>query len=392
MLPLERGPFLPITEEHRAAWNRVIEDCLPLNTRTALSVRCMTTLGEYFANEPVWSDTSAWYSFYHDGLSQRRYHSPADFLNTDVPFWRHIFDDQIEQRQERFLRVVNDSKCQELPSRQIKGMHDHLAEQCAAREMYKYAAYLSACFDATQRLNRYQETDDEDPTSAEDRGLNLFEKSVRRLDEIVSDEELKSAAKRLLEKGYLHASWIASHCNQHGLVLRPGVTVRDATSTMGVTIGPYTSTDEKLPWWGLKDTQKASVLRTTHSFVMKIAMKCGDDWAIRSGYLGRPVVAELAEDLIKRYPLLMHRTIGDSLLGGWYERHYSQKELARHRAMAYLLLVEEAGEEFARREYDPEKLATQIEYIEQGGLLIAPFTRAEIEDKSWETLQKLQKD
>lgn len=387
LLPPEREPFLPVTEEHRAAWNRVIEDCLPLNTRTALSVRCMTTLGEYYANEPVWFEWDGWYSLYYDGLSLRRYYSPADFLNTDVPFWRHIFDDEIEQRQERFLRVVNDSKCQELASRQKKGMHDHLAEQCAAREMYKYAAYLNACFVATQLLlTRYEETHAENPTNAEDHGLNLFEMMVRRLDENESD------AKRSLEKGYLHASWIASHCNQHGLVLRPGVTVRDTTSTMGVATGPYTSTDEKLPWRGLKGTQKASVLSTTHSFIMKIAMKCGDDWAIRSGYLGRPVVAEFAVDLIKRYPLLMHRTIGDSLLGGGYARHYSQKELARHRAKAYLLLVEEAGEEFARREYDPEELATQIEYIDQGGLLIAPFTRAEIEDKSRETLQKLQKD
>ena len=387
MLPPEREPFLPVTEEHRAAWSRVIEDCLPLNTRTALSVRCMTTLGEYFANEPVWFEWDGWYSFYYDGLSQRRYHSPADFLNTDIPFWRHIFDDEIEQRQERFLRVVNDSKCQELASRQQKGMHDHLAEQCAAREMYKYAAYLSACFDATKRLTQYQETHAENPTNAEDHGLNLFELRARWLDENVSDEEIKSAEKRRMEKGYLHASWISSHCNQHGLVLRPGVTVRDATSTMGVTTGPYTSTDEKLPWRGLKGTQKASVLSTTHSFIMKIAMKCGDDWAIRSGYLGRPVVAEFAEDLLQHYPLLMHRTIGDKRLGGGYARHYSEKELARHRAKAYLLLVEEAGEEFARREYDPEELAIQIQYIEQGGMLIAPFIRAEIEDKSRETLQ-----
>ena len=398
-LPPEGEPFLPVTEEHRAAWNRVIEDCLPLNTRTALSVRCITSLGEYFANEPIWTykyvfvyDWDGWYPFYRDQLSQRRYHGPADFLNTDVPFWRHIFDGQIEQRQELFLRVVNDSKCQELASRQKKGMHVDLAEQCAAREMYKYAAYLSACFDATQRLTGFQETVAEDPKNAEDRGLNLFEMSFRRLDENVSDEELKSAAKRHMEKGYLHASWVASHCSQHGLVLRPGVIVRGATSTTGVTIGPYTSTDEKLPWWGLKGTQKAAVLSRTHEFIMKIAMKSGDDWAIRSGYLGRSIVAEFGEDLMRRYPLLMHRILGDSLLGGGYSVDFTEEERARHRAKAYLILVEEAGEEFARREYDPEKLKKHIQYIEQGGLLKAPLTRAEIEEKSREWLQRRQED
>lgn len=52
---LEKEPFIPVTEEHRAAWNRVLEHCLPLNTQDSLSDHCMTSLGEYFANEPVWS-------------------------------------------------------------------------------------------------------------------------------------------------------------------------------------------------------------------------------------------------------------------------------------------------------------------------------------------------
>ena len=54
------------------------------------------------------------------------------------------------------------------------------------------------------------------------------------------------------------------------------------------------------------------------------------------------------------------------------------EERARHRAKAYLLLVEAAGEDFARREYNPEPLAQQIQYIEAGGVLKAPPTRAEM--------------
>ena len=387
-LPPESEPFLPVTDEHRAAWDRVIEDCLPLDTRTTLSARCMTSLGEYFPNEPVWSynymfvyDWEGWHTLYFRELSQRRYFTPADFLDPDIPYWRDIFDDQIEQRQKLFLRVVNDSVCQKLASHETQGIHDDLAEQCAAREMYQYAAYLSVCFDATKRLTRLQGIVTEPNT--EDRALNLFELSFEKLDENVADEALRAAAKRYMEKIYLHAAWVASHCNQHGLVLRPGVTVQ------GTTAPSYTTTDEKLPWLGLKG-KKASALRTrTHEFIMNIAMKSGDDWAIRSGYLGSTIVGDLGEDLLQRYPLLMHRTLGDSsVFGGGYGLYFTEEELARHRAKAYLLLVEAAGEEFACREYNPETLAKQLQYIEDGGLLKTPLTRAEMQEKHRERIRQ----
>ena len=380
-VPAESEPFLPVSEEHRAAWDRVIEDCLPLNTRAALSARCMTSLGEYFLNEPVWSYNYVlvydfgygWQSLYHDECSQRGYYTPADFLDPDIPYWRDIFDDQIEQRQELFLRVVNDTACLELtgilPKKQ--GIHAELAEQCAAREMYQYAAYLSACFDATQRLTKLQKIVTQPPKPV----LNLFELSFYQLDEKVADEVQRAAAKRYMEKSYLHAAWVASHCNKHGLVLRPGVTVQ------GTTAPSYTTTDEKLPWLGLKG-KKASALRTrTHEFIMDIAMKSGDDWAIRSGYLGSSIVGDSGKDLMQRYPLLMHRILGDrsSMLGGG-DYGLTDEERAQHRAKAYLLLVEAAGEEFARREYNPETLAKQIQYIEDGGLLKAPLTRAEMKN------------
>ena len=57
------------------------------------------------------------------------------------------------------------------------------------------------------------------------------------------------------------------------------------------------------------------------------------------------------------------------------------EERARHRAKAYLLLVEAAGEEFARLEYDPEPLAQQIQYVKAGGVLKAPLTGVEIIEK-----------
>ncbi|MYF53814.1 MAG: hypothetical protein F4166_08415 [Gammaproteobacteria bacterium] len=400
-LPPESEPFVPVTDAHRAAWDRVVEDCLPLNTRAALSARCMTSLGEYFPNEPLWSynyvfvydNRYGWQPLYHDECSQRRWYTPADFLDPNIPYWRDIFDDQIEQRQELFLRVVNDSACQELtgilPKKQ--GMHDDLAEQCAAREMYQYAAYLSACFDATQRLTLLQ-TIAAKPDS-EGRALNLFELSFHKLDENVADEALRAAAKRYMEKSYLHASWVASHCHEHGLVLRPEVTTPAYTSPSGQSFDSYTTTDEKIPWRGLKGMQASELRTSTHEFIMKLAMKSGDDWAIRGGSLGRTIVGDLGEELMQRYPLLIHRTLGDSnVYGGGFGVDFTNEERARHRAKAYLLLVEAAGEEFARREYNPETFAKQIQYIEDGGLLKAPLTRAELQEKHRERLRQQHSD
>ncbi|MYD45121.1 MAG: hypothetical protein F4W92_02045 [Gammaproteobacteria bacterium] len=157
--PPRTDPFLPVTDEHQAAWNRVLEECFPLNTRSSLSDHCMSSLGEYFRNEPVWGYSEmhvymggGWLPLHYIDLDPRRNYSPANFLDTDVPFWRHIFDDEVDQRQELFLRVINDSKCLEIARRNISGLHDELADSCAAREMYKYAAYLNACVDAENRL------------------------------------------------------------------------------------------------------------------------------------------------------------------------------------------------------------------------------------------------
>ena len=353
----------------------------------------MTSLGEYFANEPVWGYSEmhvytggGWHPLHYIDLDLRRNYSPADFLDTDVPFWRHIFDDQVEHRQELFLRVINDSKCLEIVNRNNSGLHDDLAEQCAAREMYKYAAYLNACVDAVNRLNELHGDGSRlinprffSEGTIEIDGLNLLEKSFRLLKEWISDPALWSAAKSSMEKNYLHASWVAAQCSQHGFVLRPGITV-----------GSYTSTTEKLQWralsselevpWSDDETKYRPLLNHTYSRTMTIAMKAGDDWAIRSGYLGSSYIAEFSADLMQRYPLLMHRVIGEPWKT-WGYGHLTSKERARHRAKAYLLLVEEAGEELARSEIDPTELTKEIRYVKRGGKLKAPPSRADVEKR-----------
>ena len=385
VLPPESEAFLPVSAAQRTAWERVIEDCFPVNTRTALSSRCMASLGEYFPNEPVWTyndvfvyDWRGLNSLSHGGCNQRRDFTPADFLNPDVPLWSDIFDDQIAQRQELFLRVVNDLTCQDLASRETEGIHDDLADQCAAREMYQYAAYLSACLDATQRLTSLQKIVTEPDAK---RSLNLFESSFALMElDGVADEALRAGAKRVMEKSFLHVSWVAAQCKQHGLVLRPGVTNPAITLPTGETIDAYTTTAEKLRWGELTGLQVSDLRISTHEFIMKIAMRSGDDWAIRSGALSGDVVGGMGADLMQRYPLLMHRLLGDKggVLGSrGFSVDFTGEERLRHRAKAYLLLVEVAGEEFARGEYDPEPLAQQIKYVEAGGVLKTPLTRAE---------------
>jgi len=376
---LDREPFLPVTDEHQAAWNRVIEHCLPFNTRDSLSDRCMTALAEYFANEPVWSygymvvfNRTGWEVIPHNMLNQRRNVNPADFLNPDVPFWRHIFDDQIEQRQELFLRVVNESQCNELASPQKSGIQDDLSDDCAAREMFKYATYLSACYDAKQRLSTLQRVIPED--DPEHGGLSVFEYSLQLIDDSVSNEEQNSAAKRHMEKNYLHAYWVAAQCRLHGFVL------------ISETSDP-TKTESFLSWvWDDDDKVTDWLLDYTHDYIMKIAMKSGDDWAIRIGYLASYVAAEFGTDLMQRYPLLMHRLLGDTWSGWGYEfTGFTTEEHARHRAKAYLLLVEQEGEDFARRLYDPAELTEEIQYVESGGLLRSPPSLAQVEatQRAW---------
>ncbi|MYD45122.1 MAG: hypothetical protein F4W92_02050 [Gammaproteobacteria bacterium] len=123
---------------------------------------------------------------------------------------------------------------------------------------------------------------------------------------------------------------------------------------------------------------------------MKIAMKAGDDWAIRSGCLGSSYIAEFSTELMQRYPLLMHRVIGEPWKT-WGYGHLTSKDRARHRAKAYLLLVEEAGEEFARTEYDPAELRREIRYVKRGGKLKAPPTRADIEKRDKKLERKRQR-
>ena len=166
----EREPFLEVTDTQLKAWNRIVEQCTPINTRSSLSEACLLLAEEFFSREPVWAygemfyyDMSAgWVRIFVHGSVQRAKYSHADFIDRKVPLWGDIFDGRIEQRQQRFLQVVRDESCKELANPNTIGLNETMAEQCAARELYKYATYLNACSDAVQRIAFLQKMFPED--------------------------------------------------------------------------------------------------------------------------------------------------------------------------------------------------------------------------------------
>ncbi|MCY3541670.1 MAG: hypothetical protein OXH31_07160 [Gammaproteobacteria bacterium] len=375
----EQEPFLKISDIQVEAWNRLVEQCTPIDTRDSLSESCLLFAEQYFSNEPVWVYHRMYYYDNYDGwvpvfirrFGQRDDHSHADFLDSNVPLWRDIFDGQIEQRQKTFLQVVSDESCMDLANANTLGIHETKAEHCKARELFKYASYLNACNDAQQRMDFLQQTF---PEGTELSGLNQYEVSFQSLDKWVSDEALRSSAKRRMEKGYLQAYWVAEKCKQHGYEFLPRLANDDFKKRVEMSAR-------------MLRRDKDFVMRNiTHDHVLRIAAKSGDDWAIRSFPLGSST-SEFNQDIMKKYPLLMHRTLGK---GTGYD--FTWQEEARHRAKAYLLLVEQSGEKLARLEYDPTKLTEEIQYVKDGGKLRPPPSRAEVLEEANKWLQEYEED
>ncbi|MYD46706.1 MAG: hypothetical protein F4W92_10165 [Gammaproteobacteria bacterium] len=375
----ETETFLEVSDEQNASWEELIEQCTPIDTREPLSESCMLLAEQYFSKEPVWPYSQMYYYDAWDGwvpifireLTYKNF-TTADYVDKDVPYWNDVFDGQIEQRKKQFLKVVADSSCLDLASRNKLGIHPTNHKSCAARELYKYGAYLNACSRAHQRLSFLsQEITQENQTGE----LNYYELSFSKLDEWVSDVPLRYSAKRRLAKGFLHASWVAEQCKVHGFVLVPG------QSHLGLE-----TTEEKMSWE--HDLEKYFLfVNHAYDLALRIAAKTGDDWAIRSRTMGRYLTDEFNEDLLKRYPLQFHREMGK---GAGYD--FTPQEKARHRAKAYLLLVEQAGEKVAQLEYDPSKLKREIRYVKNGGSLRFPPSRAEILKETRKWLQEYEED
>lgn len=375
----ETETFLEVSDAQRSAWDRLVKQCTPIDSRKPLSESCLDLAEQYFSKEPVWPYDMMYYYDAIEGwvpisiqeLTFKDY-TTADYVNKDVPYWYDVFDGQIEQRQEQFLDVLADSSCFDLASTNKLGIHPTKQEPCAGLELYKYAVYLNACSEAQQRLSFLRR---EFPQETQNGKLNTFEISFDKLDEWVPDIPLRNSAKRRIEKGFLHAYWVAEQCDLHGFVLVPGM------SHLGLK-----TTKEKMSW-ELDFNNYFLFVNQTHDIALRIAAKTGDDWANRSRNIGRYLTDEFNEDLLKRYPLLFHREMG--MRSGY---RFTSQERARHRAKAYLLLVEQAGEKIAKLEYDPTVLKEEIEYVKNGGSLRFPPSREEILKETRKRVQEYEED
>ena len=367
-----------VPETQLKAWKNVLNQCTPVITNQELSESCISALDEYFPSEPVWDNRMYYYRGSLGYRNLNRGHlfgdftdrdragslpfSSADFLG-DIPRWRDIFDGNIEQRTSRFLQIVNDETCMDRVSSKNKGIDKNLASRCAARELYKYSAYLDACSSATHRLHQLQiERPHELPWKHVEHIPTDYDISIKFIRREIENPESRAIATRSMQRGYLLAYWTVQQCELHDYVLIPGL-----------THGTKTSGTHALKWENLVPRRSSKrddikLLDQTSQRILKIAAKSGDEWAIRSFDFRYSRGKEFRSDVHKEYPILTHR---------WLGSRGKTENARRHQAKAYLLLKETASEEIARLEYDPNDLSEAILYILDGGELNYPPTWVE---------------
>ena len=365
-VPPDPTAHIEESKEHQDAWQQALQKCLPVNRIEIFEdEECLEALQTFFLNEPIWAYSALNYYDRTDGLqplpiklvnfrSQVLPYSYADFLSDDIPFWRDIFDGNLHRHRSRFRKVVEDDECLELSKQTTNGVQAHLAKQCAARSMFKYATFLDACNVSMQRMmiliNNPLRSDFF--TSKRSSG---YEAAQEIIEEKIEDTTQRELARQRLEKGFLHAIWMEYECSPWGYSLLPEFD--PAPPPEGTTtIVETTSFD-----------QMHHRIKRTHDTVLKIAAKCGDPWAIQSYPLGIFTSSEFNEDVKERYPLLMHRHLGSHT--GWFRSELSFTERLQHQAKAFLLLEESVGEKNAQNEYDPIELEEAIEYVSDGGKL-----------------------
>ena len=377
-VPPEPDRYFQESEKQKAAWARALKFCTPIDTRRVPNDSCMSALDEYFIEQPVWEFSVMYYyvdilGLRHVGvmkMNRRDRQLPfsyADYAMGEFPMWSDVFDGLVQERQERFLRVVEDVACRESSDRSKGGVLEDMHEQCAAREMYKYAAYLDACATASQRLGVLNMPHSNGRKFGDS---SAYDVSMQLINEKIEDQSLRDLAIKRLRKGYLHAHWVVEQCTPHGYVLLPSTKLTHTNKTM------------------LRQNSKEflDAVWDSHSVALTIAARSGDEWAIRSFPLGIGTSDEIHHHVLEKFPLLMHRFYGSSLAGFDWEPTWSEPR--RHTAKAYLLLEELVGVEVAQREIDTSRLQEEIDYVLSGGELKFPLALAEVMEKRAAKLRK----
>lgn len=373
-VPPDPSSIVEKSKEHQDAWEHALQQCTPIDKYTILDDRdCLDALGKYFLNEPVWSYSTLHYYDRTKGLqpipvrminSRARIlpYSYADYMAPDIPYWRDILDGRLPYRQSLFHKVIREPKCMEISTQHRSGMHEDLAQQCSAREMYKYATYLDACEVASQRVVVLINPPNPLVVRGVDKAI-FYQVALEVIAEKIADSTQRDTAKQHLEKGYLHAFWVMSHCMEQGYSVLPNIETNDIKSNDArVLRGPG--------FWTSSRDQAYQRVNRTHDVLLKIAAKSGDSWAVQSFPLGIFTSSEFNTEVQDRFPLLMHRHFGSPT--GWFRSEISLKEQAQHRAKAFLMLKDTFGEQNAQMEYDPVELENEIEYLLDGNALSYP--------------------
>lgn len=352
------------TKEQLLAWERALDICEPISIN-APSFECTEALGRYFLDRPVWdfTDTRFYHGPYGTGLPRlyrgllpfsTRSFGYDDYAIEQIPLWRDIFDGQFEDRKRRFLRMLSDSVCAEMTNMDTGGIDASMFLQCDAREIYKYAETIDACFRSHQLLVELRATGSFDGYE----GITNYEVSFLKVDAHVKDPELQDIAKRRMKRGFLRASWLSSMCANKTFAV-----VSDTLELLPTETGLFS-------WY---ETRISSV-RRTYSVALRLAVKAGDEWAIRTYSPTSYESDEFKSDLLRMYPILTHRNLADSY------RYNEREEARRHQAKIYILLRELAGAEVADREFDRVELQDEIEYVLKGGELKFYPTRKELDE------------
>lgn len=359
-VPPEPLTFQDNQELQHTVWKHALKQCERASTKSSPSTECVAALTEYFVNEPVWKYSRLYYYSDPMGLLLTTYneinrrhfklpYSYDDYSMEQIPMWGDIFDGRLEQRKALFSKVTQDPQCAKLGSSANVGIQEDRAEQCSARELYKFAAYLDAC---TASLQRHQVLTS--PTrSREDKykELDRFETSKHVVLENIESATEREMAQEIVKRGLLHGYWVIEQCIEGPLRLK---TSQSNTSVLSLEVTWSTTT--------IEDEALMRAIKKTHKMALKIAARSGDEWAIRS--LPR-LHGQFASDIYNKFPLLVHRHLGFDT-GGISDK-LDWNELRRHKAKAYLLLKDLAGPVVAEREFNPSKLQEEIDYILNGG-------------------------
>lgn len=360
------------SEELRNAWERVERDCLPIEIGATLSGSCLEAMSRYFLNEPVWKYSAM--DMYDNYRGRRQVvffplnlrhknlaYSSADYNASKIPYWHDIFDGRIQFRMELVSNVVADPSCKNLGDSKVGGIQRELASWCHGRELFKHATYLSGCTTAIERLHVLNSTSG----LTKDSGARQYEVSLKLIEETVEPSGRKLALRRL-QRGYLHSSWMVNQCGEFGKRLLDASRKITEVADNGA-VGVF---------WDLPHESFYRSVSQSHRIALTISAKTGDDWGIRSYPLTWYDGTEFRADMLKDYPILVHRHLGSHV--GGFSRELSKLDQRRHQAKAYLLMKDELGSQNAEKEFDIRDLKMEIDYVKQGGLLKMPRDREEI--------------